>query len=143
MTRVADLLYRWRAIPWIVMGIVLTTTLFDPVRFWLYPVAKMEGEVAARGDGFVIVRIQGKKLRGVECEYLGRQAFGDRLIGPPVELYITRLDRPEDGKTKPPGTYDVGLWDIRPTLGVTRVRVYVTHNCEGTRWATEIASINI
>jgi len=113
------------------------------VRFAMFPVVTMKGEMIERTPTYAVLHIYGEKHRGAECKYLGIQAFGDRTVGLPVDLNIVRTDMPSDGKTKPPGVYDTGNWRVWPILGVHRVRVYVEHDCLGTRVGTQIAEVDI
>ena len=122
----------WLSPPW-----------YDKVRFWFYPVVVMQGDITARTNDGIIVHMYGEKRRGAECRFLGIQAFGDRLVGYPVDLYIRRVDMPSDGITKPAGVYDIGFWNIHPTANVTSVRVYVSHDCDGAKWATQIAKVEL
>jgi hypothetical protein len=148
MTRqILELSYRTR---WISIGIILflcaislLPIYYDPVRFWVKPVAKMQGELVARTNDGVLIRMYGEKLRGAECRFLDIQAFGDRMTGLPIDLYISRVDMPSLNQTKPKGSYDIGIWNIHPTAQVTHVRVYVSHDCEGTKWGTQIAKVKL
>jgi len=82
-----------------------------------------------------------EKLRGVECEYKGIQAYGDRITGHPVDLNSKRLEVVEQGGTKSNVNYDIGIGEIWPTKNVYRVRVNVAHLCGKSRVSTEIASV--
>lgn len=120
----------------------LLPTYYDPIRFWWTPVAKMQGEIVSRTGTGVVLHIYGKKVRREECRWIEFQAFGDRYAGLPIDLYMLKADAlPNDGKTKPKGEYDLGLWSLYPTdpALVYQTRVNVTHNCAGTIWSTEIA----
>lgn len=145
MTYAINWLYRYRAVPWFITGLIALAwflpDFYDPVRFKLRPVVSMNGELQARTTDGVLIRIYGEKLRGVECKYLDIQAFGDRIIGMPIDLHIKRVDMPSDGKTKPAGSYDIGTWNVHPTATVSVVRVYVSHDCEGSKVATQIAKV--
>lgn len=114
---------------------------YDTIRFWITPVVKMHGELIARTNDGVLIRMYGEKLRGVECRFIDIQAFGDRMVGMPIDLYIKRVDMPSDGKTKPAGVYDIGTWNIHPTSTVTQVRVFVSHECDNAKVATQIAKV--
>lgn len=136
--------FTWRWYAAVLMSVLwLMPPWYDKVRFWFYPVATMQGEITARTADGILLRMYGVKHRGAECEFLDIQAFGDRLVGLPIDLYINRVDMPADGKTKPAGVYDIGLWNIHPTAQVTQVRVYVSHDCDGTKWATQIAKVEL
>lgn len=121
----------------------LSPGLLDKARFWLFPVVSMKGDLVERTDQYAIVHIYGEKHRGPECKYLGVQAFGDRTIGLPVDMHISRVDIPEEGRTKPSGSYDIGNWRVWPVEGVVRVRVYVEHDCLGVRVGTQIAEVRM
>ena len=129
----------------VMLGSYLSTfNAYNKVAFWLRPVAVMHGDVVAGPtDNYIIVHMYGRKLRGEECVYKGTQAFGERAVGPTVDLRIARVDIPETGNTKPSGDYDIGNWRIWPVDGVNIVRVYVTHECNGRFWATKITEVNI
>lgn len=146
MTRnIADWFYRYRWWPWLliafVAGFVIIPDSYDKLRFWVHPVVRMSGTLISKTPDSAKLRMSGEKLRGIECEYLGIQAFGDRLVGLPVDLIIRRTDMPSEGLTKPAGSYDIGTWEVRPTISVVAVRVYVLHNCEGYRVAAKIADV--
>jgi hypothetical protein len=115
----------------------------DRVAFWWRPVVAMQGvKVGGVSGEHILVNISGRKLRGEECVYKGIQAFGDRVVGEPIDLYIARQDMPEAGVTKPKGSYSIGVWKVWPVLGVDVVRVYVMHDCgTGRLWATKIAEV--
>lgn len=116
--------------------------VIDRIRFWIRPVVIMQGELVEEiSPGHVTLHIFGKKIRGVECEYRGIQAYGDRITGLPVDLNSKRLDIVEQGGTKNNGNYDIGIWEIWPTKNVYRVRVNVAHLCGKSRVSTEIASV--
>lgn len=116
---------------------------YNPLRFFIFPVVSMSGEPVAKTIDGVLLRIGGTKHRGLECQYVDTIAFGDRLTGFPIDLYIARVDRSADGKTRPAGTYSIGLYNIHPTATVSNIRVYVIHNCEGTKWASKIAELKL
>lgn len=147
MRQTLDWLYTWRWAPWWVMafvfGVAILPNWIDKAKFYIRPVAVMEGKLISKTADTARLHIYGTKRRGVECQYLGIQAFGDRLVGLPVDLVIGRVDIPQVGDTKPTGNFDIGVWEIKPTLGVITVRVYVSHDCSGTRVATKIAEVKI
>lgn len=129
----------------VLLGSYLSTLdMHDRIAFWWRPVVSMQGElVASPKDGYAVIRMSGTKNRGVECEYRGLQAFGERVAGPVVDLRIARLDLPEEGTTKPSGAYDIGTWRVWPVDGVQNVTVYVSHSCNGKKVATLIAEVNL
>ena len=114
---------------------------FDRIRFWIRPVVVMQGELVEKEGDRVLIHMYGKKFRGVECEYKGIQAFGDRINGLPVDLNSKRIDIPEKGLTKDAGRYDIGIWEIWPIEGIYRIRVNVGHECGKSKVSTEIASV--
>jgi hypothetical protein len=111
---------------------------------YVFPVVEMEGELAEiLADSFV-VHIQGEKLRGLECKYVSLQAFNIGTDGVRYDAFIERIDRQEDGRTKPAGTYDIGYWRIYPRKqGATSVQVYITHLCGDRRVLTKIADVKL
>lgn len=146
MTRtVADWLYRYRWFPWAVtLAILLTVVLpqhYDRMRFAMFPVLSMEGVLIGRVGDAAHIHIYGEKLRGIECRYIGISAFADRLVGLPVDLEIRRINIPQTGTTKPAGPWDIGVWEVRPVQGATRVRVYTSHDCQGSLVATKVAEV--
>lgn len=128
-----------------VLGSYLSTlNLHDRLSFWWTPVVRMQGDVViGPTDSYVVLHIYGEKLRGEECAYKGLQAFGDRAVGPTVGLRISRVDLPEEGTTKPVGTYDIGRWRVWPVDGVDTVKVYAMHECGGRFVATKITEVKI
>lgn len=129
----------------VMLGSYLSTfNAYNKVAFWLRPVAVMHGDVVAGPtDNYIIVHIYGRKVRGGECVYKGVQAFGERAVGPTVDLQIARTDLPESGNTRPAGDYDIGFWRIWPVDGVQAIRVFVTHDCSGKMWATKIMEVEL
>ena len=133
------------ALAGILVGTLLVDyNVVDKIRFWWRPVVQMQGEIyKGPTDDYIVIHMYGKKLRGVECEYKGVTAFGDRIFGLPVDLIAKRVDIPENGSTKDEGSYDIGYWKVHPITGVYRVRVNVAHICGRSPVSTEIASINL
>lgn len=104
------------------------------------PVVTMQGQVVGRGDAEVMVRIIGVKHR--ECRYLGLQAYSVSAAGVFADANIKRADLDERGDTKPPGTFDLGVWRIWPLqAGASRALVYVNHDCAGVHVRTVIADV--
>lgn len=136
--------FTWRWFAAVIISVLwLLPPWWDNLRFWVRPVAVMQGTVVAATEDGVHISIKGKKIRDVECVFVpnGVQAFGDRVVGLPIDLFINRVDRPSLNQTKPKGEYDIGIWHVRPTASVVKVRVYVLHDCEGTKRATLIANV--
>jgi hypothetical protein len=144
---VLDLLYITRWIPWAVMIVIalvmLGPDLYNDARFYVRPIAVMKGDLVTRTDDYIRIHITGEKVRGVECKYLGIQAFGDRAVGSPVDLTIRRVGLESEGLTKPAGKFDIGTWELRPSFGIITARIYTTHDCEGTLWPTKIAEVSL
>jgi hypothetical protein len=147
MRPVLDWLYITRWVPWIITLLIVAVLsipdAYSEVRFFVRPVAIMQGDLVGKDKNSAFIHIYGKKVRGVECRFMGMQAFGDRVVGPPVDLELTRPTMHISGETKPEGPYDIGIWEVKPVLGVISVRIYTTHNCEGTIRPTKIAEVKI
>lgn len=111
---------------------------------YIFPVLEMEGELSEiLADSFV-VHIQGEKNRGLECKYISIQAFNVGTDGVRYDAFIERIDRAEEGRTKPAGTYDIGYWRIYPRKqGAVSVQVYITHLCHERRILTKVADVKL
>lgn len=146
MTRgFADWLYQHRWWPWVITATIMLTAViparYDVLRFHLFPVLDMRGDLVSKTPEYARLHIYGIKLRGVECRYLGIQAFADRMVGLPSDMTIARISAPETGATKPAGSFDLGVWEVKPVMGAVGVRVYVAHDCDGSRVATKVAEV--
>ena len=103
---------------------------------YIYPVAKMEADIVARGPDSVDLHIYGKKQRN--CTYVQMHSFaksGDVM----TDVHQKRIDIAEQGATKPIGVYDIGVWRVWPVAGATYVLMYVHHTCNGRHVLTKIA----
>lgn len=110
--------------------------LYDDLR----PVLSMEGQVVSRTPTDVVVAIRGTKHRA--CQYLAIRAYAER-DGLLVDANSERVDRVEDGHTKPPGVYDIGNWRIWPIDGATVVKMYAKHSCDGRLVISKVAEVSV
>ena len=144
---VLDWLYLRRWWPWVLalplIAIAYGADMTHKISLFFVPVVRMQGELVSRTPDAAIIHMWGQRLRGTECEYRDIMAFGDRAVGLPVDLYITRKDKDADNKTRPTGEYDIGLWEVRPLPGVIAVRVFSMHDCGGRLVATKIAEVKL
>ena len=136
----------------IVSGIMIGLVLAPgSVLDWLYgaydvahPVARMSGRLIEHDAESALVDISGEKLR--RCDYIGIRAYSS---GGPIDrssdinANLERVDRPEDGHTKPPGKYYIGRWRVWPVAGATLVEIYTTHLCDGRKVVTKVAEVRL
>ena len=134
----------WTALVGIAIGISVAPgggfdwayALWDEVN----PVVRMQGVVVDRAPDAVTLHIRGEKLR--TCQYLQIRAYAerdDRLY----DINHERVDRPEDGHTKPKGVFDIGKWRLWPVAGSTRVAVFTKHSCSGRLVVTKVADVSL
>jgi hypothetical protein len=123
MTKLLVRLSFWNWIPYAI--------IFAWVGWWAYdqfvPVVRMQGEVVSRTEDAVVVRMWGEKVR--DCRFVGIQGFSRIGDGVNRDMRITRIDMPSKGETKPRGTFDIGMWELRPLKDATHVSVWVQHTC--------------
>lgn len=106
------------------------------------PVAMIStASVVAREADAVMVEMTVRKLR--DCTYIRMQAFGSSKGGALSDAYMRRIDRPEDGSTKPMGEFSIGTWRIWPVGGASSVIVYAQHDCGGRIVQTRLAQVAI
>ena len=94
----------------------------------MFPVVTMQADVVSKTPTEVVVSLKGTKTR--DCKYVSIDAFsrhGDMLR----DLNMIRVDRPEEGGTKPKGFFYFGDWRIWPTQNTKTVLVYVRYDCSG------------
>ena len=97
------------------------------IAFAVLPVVAMQGEIVQRDPSGVTLHVWGKKLR--ECKFLEITGYASRN-GVLFDAYATRTDKPVDGKSKPLGEIDIGLWRIAPITGADKALMFVTHSCK-------------
>lgn len=91
------------------------------------PVLVTRTEVVQRYDREIIVHIVGERLRGDECNFVGRQAYAIGDGGRMIAAETARLDIPERRTTLPVGPHDLGTWRIsaRPEEGAIVWALYL------------------
>ena len=103
-----------------------------------FPVVKYQAEIVGRKDDFVLIHVWGEKLR--DCP-----AIKDSL-----ESYTVRKDTLFDANefridgnpnSRPVGKVDLGVWKIWPVEGAKRVRMYVSHDCDGSVIRSKIVDV--
>lgn len=104
-----------------------------------WPVVAMQGHIVERVDDAVLVEVAGKKLR--DCRYVRIQAFAQGRDGALRDAFAMRQDWPENGATKPVGTYNIGRWKIWPANDAVAVLMYSQHDCDGRIVQTKIAEV--
>lgn len=136
---------RWAIITGVLVGVVVSTagTVWVPTILAAFdklsPVVVMEGRLVEAKENYLVVHISGEKFR--DCQYLNINAYGAEKDGNLRDLSIMRVDKIEDGTTKPKGKWDIGYWKVWPSDGITGVMVVVSHNCEGRLINTKIAEV--
>lgn len=108
--------------------------LYDDVR----PVVTMSGTLVSRDADSALIDIAGEKHRS--CQFLSIRAYSMR-DGTLMDANIERVDRPQDGHTKPVGRYDIGRWRVWPVKHAVGVKVYVKHSCDGRLVLTKISEV--
>jgi len=124
----------------VVVGFVLS--MITPMTWidYLFPVVEMQATVVNKTPSEVIVSLKGTKNR--DCKYVSIDAFsrhGDTLR----DLNMVRVDRPEEGGTKPKGYFYFGDWRIWPTTDTKTVLVYVQYDCSGRDVFVQAAEVTI
>jgi hypothetical protein len=108
----------------------------------IFPVVDMRGTLVAYDpSGAALVHVGGSKLR--DCQFIQIDSYSVSRTGILRDANEERVDDlPVDGGTKPPGTYDLGVWRIYPVVaGATAVRMYVEHSCNSRLVYTLIADV--
>ena len=106
------------------------------------PVVDMEGVIVERTDESVLIHITGEKLR--MCRYVAITAMTSTADGRLEDAYIRKMSgKPQDGSTKPVGNYDLGLWQVWPISGSSKVVVFVQHDCDGAVVLSKIAEVSL
>lgn len=135
---------------WTLVFSLITGVLISPVFNWspllpvydeLRPIVDMRGDLVRREENAVVIHIWGTRARG-DCAYMGVQAYGVKN-GVRIGANLRRVDAPEVGTTKPPGTYDIGNWRIWPTDNADAVVVFIQHRCDTRVVSTRIAELDI
>ena len=122
---------RWTLVFAGLCGLVITLIMDSKWAAGMYdqshPVVQMSGKLIYRGENEIHIQLSGKKFRA--CKYVGQQAISITK-GIIKDAYLTRLDSPETGQTRPVGEIAPQLWKIVPvTAAADRIRVTVTHDC--------------
>lgn len=141
MTRILSLRWLTAGLLGLLLGLYLSElNVLNKLRFAIFPVVSMQGYPIKVTDGNFYINIKGTKYRGDECQFKNIQAIGNRLVGPPVDLNVDRVDKPSLGITKIAGEYDIGVWRVWPSDDIIGFHVYVNHICSGIPWTTEVAT---
>jgi hypothetical protein len=156
MTRLASIVrYRWSLLLSIAVGLLAAPVLSSVVggvvaQWWAEydaanPIVVMQGEVVTADVDEVVVRLWGKKSdqRAGECRYVRLLAYTRSLDGVLHDAFIRRVDMPETGQTKPPGSHAFGTWRVWPTPGAVAVLVHVLHDCAGRQVRTKALELPI
>lgn len=146
MTRwVAEM--RWTIVTTILVGVFVSSSATDYVlamyRAWYddtHPVVVMHGTLVSRDDGSATIHIKGAKLRS--CRFVSLHAYTD-VGGEVIDAYKARVNRVEDGSTKPVGQHDLGFWRVWPTEGAEKVMMSVLHDCNGRLITAVIAEVKL
>lgn len=121
---------RWTIVLSVLTGVLLSYVIKPWALYdMIFPIVSMEAQVVQKNPAEVIVKLTGSRNRG-NCLYLGPQAYtevGKRLS----DLYMDRIDKPADGKSRPVGDFDFGVWRIWPTEKTRNLVIYMTYNCSG------------
>lgn len=149
MSAVLNSMKRIMAMPWAAaIGVFIGVLVAPGGSFdwaWAFyddfrPVVSMTGKIVDTKPGEISIFISGEKHRA--CQYLAIRAYAEH-DGLLTDVNIERIDRPQDGHTKPPGAYRIGTWRVWPTTGAKSVKVYVQHSCDGRLVSTKIAHVDL
>lgn len=105
------------------------------------PVIIANGTLVAAREDWAEVAIIGDKRRA--CIYVAMSAYSTDRNGLLRDSYVSRVDMPSSGTTRPLGTQTLGVWRIWPVLGATSVQLWITHQCEGRLVRTMLAEIEL
>jgi hypothetical protein len=109
------------------------------------PIVTMRGVLVESNTEEVLVHMAGTKsaARSDKCTYVRVQAYTRDADGLMRDAYIKRVDMAEDGHTKPPGDFDIGVWRIWPRGDAVAVLVFALHDCGGRQVRTKIAEVTL
>lgn len=105
------------------------------------PVIIANGTILAQREDWAEVAIVGDKRRA--CIYVAMSAFSTDASGMLRDTFVSRVDMPASGTTRPLGTQTLGVWRIWPVLGATRIELWITHQCEGRLVRTKLADVEL
>jgi len=106
-----------------------------------FPVIAMTGTLLSIGDNEAVITLQGRKLR--KCAYLRTHAYALDADGDMHDAYITRIDMPETGTTRPIGDFQSGMWRVWPLPNSRGIVVYMNHLCGARVVVTRGADIDL
>lgn len=104
-----------------------------------FPVVDMQGTLISSSDGEAVIAMSGRKNR--DCTYVGIRAYSLGRDGNLSDAYITRVDLPAGGATRPTGSFIVGTWRVWPLPDSRGVTVYSTHLCGSRIVLTKMADV--
>lgn len=138
--------YPGAAVAGLLAGLVLLVPMAQSVSqqallTWdrLNPVVSMSGMLVQSSADEVVLSISGVKHR--DCQYLRITAYTEWADGSMRDAYISRIDMPEKGETKPKGNFHIGSWRVWPRAGGVRVLAYVHHLCGSRMVTTKVADV--
>lgn len=119
-----------------IVGLVVAFILF-----YIRPVVEMQGQLVTRTSDSATLHVWGKKVR--ECKFLDIAGYAVKE-SVMTDAKAVKLGIPEDGSTKPMGTFDLGQWLVFPTGDADSVQMFVTHSCApGDIRVTKIADVKL
>jgi hypothetical protein len=89
----------------------------------------------------ITLHVTGDKRR--DCTYVRLQAYTVDDRGVKQDAFVTRVDQQEDHDSKPPGSYDFGVWRIWPRGVATSVQVYSDHICSGRATRAKVLDLKV
>ena len=136
---------RWTLVVTLLSGLLAIGFVESSVYKHLYdvtsPVVTMKGTLVKRESDAVVLSIEGEKHRS--CKFIGLQANAT-ANGVVRDAFLTRIDAPETGQSRPVGLVSIGTWRIKPVQpGPNTIRVFVTHECDERTIITKIAEVEV
>jgi len=119
--------------------VILTANEVHGVYDRAYPIVEMQGKLISLANDEAVIALSGRKLR--ECSYVRIQAYSLSENGDLNDAFITRTDMPEDGESKPKGSFLFGSWRVWPLPNSHGIVVYANHLCGSRVVLTKIADI--
>ena len=95
------------------------------------PIVSMTADVIDEAGDQIILRVQAVRRAAPECRFVRLVAYTIDTTGQLQDATIHRQNAAESGITRPPGTYDLGVWVIKPKSDGKQVRVDAVYECGG------------
>ena len=141
----------WMHVPTIIVGIALGLLLVPLSGVWWdwalrtfddrYPVVTGTLRLVSADEKRVLLSFSLQKHR--DCEYVRMIAYTQNDWNVRSDARIRRVDSEEVGYSRPPGNYDLGLWEVVPRDAATSVHVEALHECGGRLVKSDLGDIRL